>query len=210
MFDLWPPKDPVEYDELLGVVYKVPCSDCDRTYIGQTGNSLRTRLQQHRAACRHLQREKSALAEHSIDSDHRINWAEAKVVSRQERWHRRLFEEAFVTHQRSHPLNRCELPLPPVYKKLLWPPFDSLHWRCPADSGRKFCIYFFTFKYNDSNNHWNFDHWNRVTCFQIKKTYFDSYKYSQGSPMTPRGKCPPPPLWSGPAVIEAQYTAYIG
>ena len=112
-------KDPVEPDQLLGVVYEVPCSNCDRTYIGQTGNSLRTRLQQHRAACRLLQREKSALAEHAIDEDHRIDWAEAKVVARQQRWHRRLFEEAFVTNQRHHPLNRVELPLPSVYKKLL-------------------------------------------------------------------------------------------
>ena len=112
-------KDPVEPDQVCGVVYEIPCSDCDRTYIGQTGNSLRTRLQQHRAACRHLQKEKSALAEHSINNDHRINWAEAKVIARQDRWHRRLFEEAFVTNQRHAPLNRCELPLPPVYKKLL-------------------------------------------------------------------------------------------
>ena len=111
-------KDPVEPDQARGVVFEVPCSDCDRTYIGQTGNSLRTRLQQHRAACRHMQKEKSALAEHAIENDHRINWAEAKVISRQDQWHRRLFEEAFVTNQRHHPLNRCELPLPSVYKKL--------------------------------------------------------------------------------------------
>ena len=63
-------------------------------YIGQTKNSLRTRLQQHRAACRHLQREKSALAEHSIDLHHHIDWTSAKVVARQQSWRRRLFEEA--------------------------------------------------------------------------------------------------------------------
>ena len=112
-------KDPIEPDQVLGVVYEVPCSDCDRTYIGQTGNSLRTRLNQHRAAFRLAQKEKSALAEHAIDNDHRIDWAQAKILSRQDRWHRRLFEEAFATNQRSRPLNRCELPLPPVYKKLL-------------------------------------------------------------------------------------------
>ena len=106
-------------DQLRGVVYEIPSSDCDQTYVGQTKNSLQTRLKQHRAACRHLQKEKSALAEHCIDHDHRIDWAGAKIVTRQEGWHRRLFEEAFVTSQRHHPLNRTELPLPPVYKKLL-------------------------------------------------------------------------------------------
>ena len=112
-------KDPIEPNQVRGVVYEVPCSDCDRTYIGQTGNSLHTRIKQHRAACRLFQRDKSALAEHSIDLDHRIDWDNAKVVSRQPRWHQRLFEEAFITTKTRDPLNRAELFLPPVYKKLM-------------------------------------------------------------------------------------------
>ena len=80
-------KDPIEPDQVLGVVYEVLCSDCDRTYIGQTGNSLWTSLQQHRAAFRLAQKEMSALAEHAIDNDHRIDWAQAKVISRQYHWH---------------------------------------------------------------------------------------------------------------------------
>ena len=73
-------KDPLEPDQVCGVVYEVPCSDCNKTYIGQTKNSLRTRLQQHCAACRHLQREKSTFAKHSIDLHHPIDWTRAKVV----------------------------------------------------------------------------------------------------------------------------------
>ena len=79
-----------------------------------------------------LQREKSTLAEHSLDLHHHIDWTSAKVVARQQGWRRRLFEEAFHTHQRlDTALNRCELALPAVYKKLAsWR--DLPPWRCPA------------------------------------------------------------------------------
>ena len=33
-----------------GVVYEVPCRDCNRTYIGETGRSLQERLKEHRYA----------------------------------------------------------------------------------------------------------------------------------------------------------------
>ena len=114
------PKDPVEPQNVCGVVYEIPCKDCSKTYIGQTTNSLHTRLQQHRAACRLLQPNKSALAEHSIEQSHAIDWANARVVTRQTAWRQRLFQEAFFTAQRSdRALNRTEQHLPAVYKKLL-------------------------------------------------------------------------------------------
>ena len=60
------PKDPIPPNSICGVVSEVSCKDCKCVYVGQTKNSLDTRLSQHRAACRLLQPEKSALAEHSI------------------------------------------------------------------------------------------------------------------------------------------------
>ena len=114
------PEDPVEQSKKCGVVYEVPCGDCDRVYVGQAGNSLETRLKQHQAACRLFQTEKSALAEHSIQADHRINWGDAKVVTNETRWRQRLLAEAFHTNMRSdQALNRCDMTLPNVYKRLL-------------------------------------------------------------------------------------------
>ena len=114
------PKDPVEQNKKCGVVYEVPCADCDKVYVGQTGNSLETRLKQHQAACRLFQIEKSALAEHSVQADHRINWSDAKVITSETRWRQRLLAEAFHTTKRSdQALNRCDMSLPTVYKRLL-------------------------------------------------------------------------------------------
>ena len=41
------PKDPVPVYKRKGVIYSIPCVECSRTYIGQTGRSLDRRLQEH-------------------------------------------------------------------------------------------------------------------------------------------------------------------
>ena len=46
-------KDPVPPEEKTGVVYKVPCSDCQATYVGQTGRTLLHRIKEHKRALPH-------------------------------------------------------------------------------------------------------------------------------------------------------------
>ena len=60
------PKDPIPTLKKTGVVYRVPCKDCDvqYTYIGETGRALGTRRIEHERAVRLEKTEKSALAEH--------------------------------------------------------------------------------------------------------------------------------------------------
>ena len=36
-------KDKVPTEKQMGIVYKIPCSNCDIQYIGETGRSLQTR-----------------------------------------------------------------------------------------------------------------------------------------------------------------------
>ena len=42
------PKDKHEKEDLTECVYKVPCANCDKTYIGETGRKFGVRLQEHR------------------------------------------------------------------------------------------------------------------------------------------------------------------
>ena len=112
------PKDPVPVKEVCGVVYDINCKDCSQHYIGQTKNSLQTRLQQHRSAWRLCQPEKSALAEHAITQSHAIDWDTAKVIHRETSWHQRIFAEAFHACTNNDVMNRCDLSLPSVYKRL--------------------------------------------------------------------------------------------
>ena len=42
------PKDKPEKEDLAECVYRVPCANCDKTYIGETARKFRVRLQEHR------------------------------------------------------------------------------------------------------------------------------------------------------------------
>lgn len=87
------PKDRPPEDMKKGVIYKLECKDCDKCYVGQTGNALSTRIQQHRAAFRLYQPDKSAIAQHSITEGHRIDWDNPTTLAQQSRYKERLFLE---------------------------------------------------------------------------------------------------------------------
>jgi len=79
---------------LIIVVYKIPCKNCERVYVWETGRPLAARVKEHckeedsitgiftraektRAAsiCN-----KSAITDHVCNENHVINWANAKVI----------------------------------------------------------------------------------------------------------------------------------
>ena len=79
-------------------MYKVPCANCDKTYVGETGRKFGVRLQEHRTeveakttrAFTRSQRvsslsehNKSALTDHAAQENHMINWSEAIVIDRE-------------------------------------------------------------------------------------------------------------------------------
>ena len=66
-----------------GVVYEIDCKDCPSKYIGQTKNSLLSRVKQDISALRLLQPEKSAIALHSLELGHEIDFVGAKVLKRE-------------------------------------------------------------------------------------------------------------------------------
>ena len=79
-------------------VYKVPCGECEKAYLGQTKNTLDTRNGQHRAMCRRklkLSKLKSSkkdngLAFHHIQSGHEFDFANTQVIKTDTDYYRRL------------------------------------------------------------------------------------------------------------------------
>ena len=114
------PKDCTKKDELSGMVYQVPCHDCDFIYIGQTKRSLKSRLDEHKRSIKYQRPEKSALCQHTISMDHRINWNEAEILKLESDYSKRLFAESWYINSKSHVMNRNDgNSFPPVYQKLL-------------------------------------------------------------------------------------------
>jgi len=42
------PKDKQVKEETTECVYRIPCGNCDKTYVGETGRKFGTRLREHR------------------------------------------------------------------------------------------------------------------------------------------------------------------
>ena len=74
------PKDPVPECKRKGVVYSIPCNECPRTYIGQTGRSPDHRIGEHRRALKNGDVTASAVAEHVFISGHQMDVSKARVV----------------------------------------------------------------------------------------------------------------------------------
>ena len=69
----------MEYYKIENGVYSMSCKDCDSRYFGETGRKLNIRLEEHKRDCRQGA-QYSAVARHSLDQDHRIDWNNANII----------------------------------------------------------------------------------------------------------------------------------
>ena len=93
------PKDPVPILMQRGVIYKIPCSDCSQSYIGQTGRCLSRRLKEHQIAVRTLNTDTSALAEHVLSADHHIDWDNTTILDHHLFTQHRCLMESWYIHR---------------------------------------------------------------------------------------------------------------
>ena len=113
------PKDKVDPSQRKGIVYKINCDDCNRPYIGQSGNCVNTRVEQHRAAFRLINPSRSAVAQHALEEGHRIDWSNVEILAKETNYTKRLFLESWFSKKFDNSLNRCDLNIPSFYFPLL-------------------------------------------------------------------------------------------
>ena len=105
-------------------MYKVPCANCDKTYVGETGRKLGVRLQEHkkevdsrtsRAFTRSqrtaslTEHNKSALTDHVTQENHLINWSDASIIDRElDRLSRWIKEAVHIRKEGQRAINRDE------------------------------------------------------------------------------------------------------
>ena len=77
-----------------------------KTYIGQTGRSIRTSLKEHIADTNHNQVNKSAIVEHSFKYKHRICFDQTKIIASTSHYSSRLIREAIKIENHHNNFNR--------------------------------------------------------------------------------------------------------
>jgi len=70
--------------EQIGVVYSVPCMNCEPVYIGETKKKLKGRLKQHRDDVR-LKRDRNSIYKRVQEEAHDIEWEGAEILEQEER-----------------------------------------------------------------------------------------------------------------------------
>ena len=78
-------------------VYKIGCKNCARSYIGETGRSVRVRLKEHERLI-----ENSALTQHVRDFSHEMDFQNAQILFRENNVYKRKFLEALCLKKYSH------------------------------------------------------------------------------------------------------------
>ena len=72
-----------------GAVYKIHCSDCQATYIGETGRNLTTRLTEHKGATKKGDLNNN-IAKHHLKKSHAIDWDSATCLTYRTDYYQRI------------------------------------------------------------------------------------------------------------------------
>ena len=120
-----------------GVIYKIPCANCDMVYVGETSRKLSTRLEEHRTEAEHLSQghftrsqeyqsqhalNKSAVTDHCVLNNHVIDWNNTKILDHDNRLETRWIRESLhIKKAGRNAMNRDmgQHPTPEVYFPVL-------------------------------------------------------------------------------------------
>ncbi|PSN47874.1 hypothetical protein C0J52_01236, partial [Blattella germanica] len=88
-------------------IYKIPC-ECNKVYIGQTGRTVLEHVNEHQRYMRLGYSEKSAVAQPSYDTGHRIMFCETALVEKSSKYFDRIIKEAIYIKKHQNNFNREE------------------------------------------------------------------------------------------------------
>ena len=88
-----------------GCIYKIPCADNDKFYVGLTGKSLQVRIKQHKNSIKYAQNS-NAIFLHVRDFDHSINFNNSTIYKKVSNWQsRNLIESCIIKELWSDTMN---------------------------------------------------------------------------------------------------------
>jgi hypothetical protein len=83
----------------------IPC-ECGKVHIGHTGRSVDIRLKEHQRHIRLERPDKSAVAQHSIEQVHRIQFHNSSILATKARYMAHIVREAIETELHPYNINR--------------------------------------------------------------------------------------------------------
>ena len=94
-------KDKLPKDLHKNVIYKISCTNCDASYVGQTGRFLKTRTREHRAHINRNTAQSSVITDHRL-LNHEFDWDNVEILDEERILKKRLMSEMiFINRQKT-------------------------------------------------------------------------------------------------------------
>jgi len=120
-------KDRIDSMSQNDCVYKISCSNCDSSYVGQTKRQLETRLKEHKSDIKKKNGMLSVVSNHRLDCNHEMNWNGVAILDKESSYVKRIVSEMVHIKRQSNGLNKqsdTDL-LPDAYLPIIDIPFPS-------------------------------------------------------------------------------------
>ena len=82
------------------LIYKIPCINCSKCYIGETGREKSTRMKEHQKDI-NKKSDSSNIAKHVTEHKNSFNFNQAETLSYENNWEHRIIKESLYTQQSS-------------------------------------------------------------------------------------------------------------
>lgn len=116
------------------VVYKLECKDCNKTYVGQTAQWLKSRIALHKSDIT-KKLERCALVTHVNQNSHDIDFENVQIVASEPSYKKRLVLEMININKQEDPINRKTdtQNLSGIYTYMLSYPNRNCYYEGPMD-----------------------------------------------------------------------------
>ena len=103
-------KDSIDSHKRKGAIYQIPCKNCNKIYIGETGRCFQTRQKEHKADVKkeskdQPQTHRTALSKHAIAENHNFDWDQSKILQFETDYHKRKFIETYYINKATNAIN---------------------------------------------------------------------------------------------------------
>jgi len=114
-------KDKLDRHYKSNLIYKINCSSCDASYVGQTGRQLRTRINEHQRDFYKNHERQSVVSRHRSDLGHDFSWNDTEILDTEQSYHKRLISEMLHTKMQKNGINSMKDTdlLDPAYTTLI-------------------------------------------------------------------------------------------
>jgi len=99
-------KDQLNVTQQRNVVYRISCTQCNMTYVGQTKRQLKTRIKEHKLDINKKTGILSVISEHRLELGHEFDWANTEILDIEKAYNKRLISEMIYIKMQNNSINR--------------------------------------------------------------------------------------------------------